>query len=934
MVIPKPTITSSSVVGSGISIIGRPPKLALLRRKNKQRVVLGRDGKEQSIGTIIESLDRSGGEHTQELETKSDSAGPKLDQTSANMTGSATNIIAVARATMPKPLSLAQAFGAEEPSSIAVDSLHQQPKEEQAYIAVEENTKQPWYHCMLPDCTGTSAPEDIVENELLTAEETERRQEEEQDTGNSSPMGGGEPTTLVFRTSAPDDDVRDASLADNEERDSDGTDYNDASNALSPTAAVNAAVSATNAPNQRQHRRIQSDVGSPTTPIEGLPDTFFSTGSFESISGLSLASYGTTASAMLGGLDYDENDEKVISTIMDDKDDESVVSSIDGDEDPADPCRPPSAVEQSQPVPPAPTSIAAEIESRRQQNLEVPIIHVTSHSIDDGDHASIGTRSTKASSHRHDDDYSVISEDASMASAMRRNRELNAVPLKKIKHMIKEGRMTEDERKHMLELRSAIKSFGRHDLNVAHTLVTAGDYYTEASDYDRALSLHKEALTIYSTKLGDHDPRSVDCKVRIARVQLKQGKVDEALGTFCQSMHMREALMGEEHPSVGEVRMHVAEIQRGKGHAKEAAREVKKALRGYREAYGDDHPRVADAVESIAELYTDMGEHEKANLIYSEMVKLRAAIDGHESVSVSKALLKWSSSFEALGNSSRALKLMKQAYAALVKQEGLAGATTAEALEGVGQIYATIGRKDKAIKAYTRVLNIRRQTLGENDPLTASTFVTIGRTLKEVNQPEKSLKCMKRAMSIYTHYDKTRKSNEKTNEDIVAIADSLHQVGLTFEDHGDNSLALKAFSKEMSLRKAAHYVDRRRIARVLNAVGVIQCKRGKFKNAMEFFTEALVNMDTTGGRNATFAATLFNVGLALEKTGETQKAFQTYAETLMMYKAEGLTEDNPMVSKVINKIKKNPSIQIEVPVAINGKLPCSLLDGDGQQFEC
>lgn len=521
-----------------------------------------------------------------------------------------------------------------------------------------------------------------------------------------------------------------------------------------------------------------------------------------------------------------------------------------------------------------------------------------------------------------------------MASAMRRNRELDAVPLKKIKHMFMEGRMTEDERKHMLELRSAIKSFGRHDLNVAHTLVTAGDYYTEASDYDRALSLHREALTIYSTKLGDHDPRSVDCKVRIARVQLKQGKVDEALGTFCQSMHMREALMGEEHPSVGEVRMHVAEIQRGKGHAKEAAREVKKALRGYREAYGDDHPRVADAVESIAELYTDMGEHEKANLIYSEMVKLRAAIDGHESVSVSKALLKWSWSFEALGNSSRALKLMKQAYAALVKQEGLAGATTAEALEGVGQIYATIGRKDKAIKAYTRVLNIRRQTLGENDPLTASTFVTIGRTLKEVNQPEKSLKCMKRAMSIYTHYDKTRKTNEKTNEDIVAIADSLHQVGLTFEDHGDNSLALKAFSKEMSLRKAAHYVDRRRIARVLNAVGVIQCKRGKFKNAMEFFTEALVNMDTTGGRNATFAATLFNVGLALEKTGETQKAFQTYAETLMMYKAEGLTEDNPMVSKVINKIKKNPSIQIEVPVAINGKLPCSLLDGDGQQFEC
>ena len=829
------------------------------------------------------------------------------------MTWLAAGGAAVAPAT--RPVTLSQAFAAEESSPTVVNSHHQPKEGEQAHAVAEDDIQQPWYHCMLPDCSGTSSlPEEGVENELLATEEAERRQEDEgQETEGPSATDGA---ASIFRASEPDAGVRDTSLCDEEERDAEDTD----------TTSVS---------NERQHRRSLSDVVTPTTPIEGIPDTFFSTGSFESISGLSLASYGTTASAMLGGLDYDENDEKVISTIMDERDDESVISSIDGDEDPADSGAPLSMIEQPQPFAPGPTSIAAEIESRRKQNLEVPIIHGASHCADDGDHVSVSTQSTKTSAHKHDDDCSVISEDASMASAMRRNRELNAVPLKKIKHMFKEGRMAEDERKHMLELRSAIKSFGRHDLNVAHTLVAAGDYYVkETSDYDRALGLHKEALTIYSAKLGDHDPRSVDCKVGIARVQLKQGKVDEALGTFCQSMHMREALMGDEHPSVGEVRMHVAEIQRGKGHAKEAAREVKKALRGFREAYGDDHPKVADAVESIAELYTDMGEHEKANLIYSEMVKLRAAIDGHESVSVSKALLKWSWSFEALGNSSRALKLMKQAYAALVKQEGLTGATTAEALEGVGQIYSTIGRKDKAIKAYTRVLNIRRQTLGENDPLTASTFVTIGRTLKEVNQPEKSLKCMKRAMSIYTHYEKTRKKNERTNDDIVAIADSLHQVGLAFEDHGDTSLALKAFSKEMSLRKAAHYVDKRRIARVLNAVGVIQCKRGKFKNAMEFFAEALVNMDSTGGRNATFAATLFNVGLALEKTGETQKAFQTYAETLMMYKAEGLGEDNPMVNKVINKIKKNPSIQIEVPIAINGKLPCSLLDGDSQQFEC
>lgn len=800
-----------------------------------------------------------------------------------------------------QPVSLAQAFGAKEaPEPVSENSVNAQPEGDQQNTFNDDAvTELPWYQCLLPDCSGGTTDE--AQNEMLHAEAVEEsRQDETQDVA-------GIMTISNRNASSPYEELRDGSFA--EER------HDDANKSPTTSTTSNDDVDG-------EHRRTRSEPNE----SDGLPDTFFSTGSFESISGLSLASYGTTASAMLGGFDYDEQDEKVLTNFLDDKDDDSVV---EGEEI--------GAVETPvQPSPPPPTSISAQIESRRQQNLQIPAVHCESNTTDDDDHASVSTGTTRSSRREgassRGDDYSVISEDASMVSALNRDRELNSIPLRKIKLMFKEGGMSDEERKHMLDLRSAIKSFGRHDLNVAHILVTTGDYYADESDYSKALSLHEEAFSIYSTKLGDHDSRSVDSKLRIARVQLMHGNVDDAMETFCQTIHMREALLGEEHPSVGEVRMHVAEIQRGKGHPKEAAREVKKALRGYREVYGDDHPIVADAVESIADLYTEMGDHEKANLIFSEIVKLRAAIDGHEAISVSKALIKWSWSFESLGNTSRALKLMKQAYSALVKQEGIAGATTAEALEGVGKIYATIGRKDKAIKAYTRVLNIRRQTLGENHPATAATFVTIGKTLRDVDQPDKSLKCMKRAMSIYSQYEKNKKKNEKSEDD-ATISDSLHQIGLTFEDHGENTLALKAFSREMSLRKSAHYCDKRRVARVLNAIGVIQCKRGKFKNAIEFFTEALVNMDSTGGRNATFAATLFNVGLALEKMGETEKAFQTYAETLMMYKVEGLGEENPMVSKVINKIKKNPNVEIEVPVAINGQLPCTLLD-DRNKFEC
>ena len=757
-----------------------------------------------------------------------------------------------------------------------------------------------WFFCLLPD---TTAVDDVFETPtLLTRDDAEEDRNSDSAAAETNREGRDETKNLI-----------------EENIDDDGSSFG-----ISPEDCSKRIA-------QISPKQGQSE-GSRT---EGLPDTLFSAGSFESISGLSMQSYGTTASAMLGGLDYDEKDEQVISNVLGGKDDESVIEE-DDHETPFTSAEFDCEAPRTRPTPLPATCVTAEIENRRERNLNTPTLFDIDSASNLAESSDLRSPSTYGGDTSCHDDSPMISEEGSICSVMRRDRERESIQVCEIKLKLKGRAVSDKERKHILELQSAIISFGVQDINVAHTLVTTGDFYASLSNFDRALSLHEEASSIYSAKLGDHDFRSIDSKVKIANMKLKVGRVDEAMETFCQVMYMRSALLGDDHMSVGEIRMRIAEIQRGKGHVKEAAKEVKKALKGYREVHGDDHPVVADAVECIAELYTEMGENEKANLIFSEIVKLRAAIDGQESSAVAQALIKWSWSFEAMGNTSRALKLMKQAYAALVKREGIAGAMTAEALEGVGKIYASMGRKDKAIKAYTRVLNIRRQALGEDHPTTAATFVTIGTALQEVGQSDKSMKCVKRAMGIYSDYCKKNSTeNKRENEFDSAVSDSLHQIGLTFENLGENSQALKAFSREMSLRKEAHYTNKIRTARVLNAIGIIQCKLGKFQNAMEFFTEALANMDSSGGRNATFAATLFNVGLALEKMGEIDQAYQAYAETIVMYKVQGLGEGNPLVDNVINKINKNPDAEVNINLDGYefGKLPCSILDNKSK-FEC
>ena len=69
--------------------------------------------------------------------------------------------------------------------------------------------------------------------------------------------------------------------------------------------------------------------------------------------------------------------------------------------------------------------------------------------------------------------------------------------------------------------------------------------------------------------------------------------------------------------------------------------------------------------------------------------------------------------------------------------------------------------------------------------------------------------------------------------------------------------------------------------------------------------------------------------------GEIDQAYQAYAETIVMYKVQGLGEGNPLVDNVINKINKNPDAEVNINLDGYefGKLPCSILDNKSK-FEC
>lgn len=474
------------------------------------------------------------------------------------------------------------------------------------------------------------------------------------------------------------------------------------------------------------------------------------------------------------------------------------------------------------------------------------------------------------------------------------------------------------------KLQNAMADFGRYDVRCATILSNIGQTYEDTNQSKVALQFYQQALRIFVVKMGDHSPESLDTKAQIGRILLSRGKLEEAMETYYEVICMKENLLGEMHVSVSDLHLAISNIFRSKGQPEKAVKETKKALRGYRETYGDEHDKVVVTIEEIASIYTEMGQHERANAILTQVVKLRAAVSGETHPDVAMSLIKLALSFQSLGDSTKALKTIKKAYSMQISNEGADSEVCMATLESIGKLYLSIGQNDKAVKTFTKLLTIRKRKLGKVSPSVAKSFVSLGVALREAGQVDRAMKLLKHAMSIYVNCN-------GLSDYTVEMVDVLSEIGTTHQAKGELADAAKAFYQEMAGRKrivGRHHKD---IADTLNRIGSVEHERGKCVLALQHFMKALTIYEKTDGRNSSYASTLVNAGLVLEDTGNKESAIEAYIEAVVIYRAEGLDDDHPILAEVISYAKKGGHKCCCTKSTCNS-VPCKSLYI--QQFSC
>jgi tetratricopeptide (TPR) repeat protein len=448
------------------------------------------------------------------------------------------------------------------------------------------------------------------------------------------------------------------------------------------------------------------------------------------------------------------------------------------------------------------------------------------------------------------------------------------------------------------ELRHAVTEYGRFDVRCANITAALGDLYDENREFKQALRLHKDAVSVYSTKLGDDHQTTLNAKIRLAQVLENSGDFDSAICIFFHAMNMTKALQGEKVPAAADITCQIAGTLRKKGKHELAIKTLKRALKTYREALGDTHPSVSTTVDSIASLYITISDFSKASAILEEVVKLKAATMGMASKEVAASLSELATSYECAEQYSKAMKNLKKAYKIYADLVGESGEKAILTLERIALIYQATAQFKKAAIAYLGVLRGRKRALGGSHPTVADTYFHLGVSLRESNQQDKAFKCMKQALNIYV-------GEGKDMHDVEMIAEVMHELAIIHKANHNMGDAIKTFKQEIAVRRKLGQPEYPFIAQTLNHLGVAEFETKNHTRALNYFMEALTIYEKRGTVLGTdFAEVLYNTGLVFESLRNRQRARDAFLEAARIFKDNGYAEIHPHYAKVMGKLRR------------------------------
>jgi len=472
-------------------------------------------------------------------------------------------------------------------------------------------------------------------------------------------------------------------------------------------------------------------------------------------------------------------------------------------------------------------------------------------------------------------------------------------------------------------LRISKAKLGEDHLDVADTYEQIAISSKLLARFDDAKNYYEKSLSVRMQIIGASDVKSAALIHELGLLYLQQeSKMDDAERAFKESIRIRSLQAGED-ALLAESMYNLGRVYTSRGDNINALKYLEGSLRIRKSKHVSSDIQTADNFQSLGLVHFSMGSFDKsvycydkaaqiytevhgdrnndhvawslvrkggslragkhyhdAMLCYSESLDIRKSIDGPtSSTTESGDILSYMGDlYSELGDDTNASSSYASALSIYRQALGSKHQTVADVLQKMADHFVKVREFERGYSCVKEALVLRQVLLGEDDIKTGDSQYCKGKILFQWIDYAEAVSCFERAHNIYKQLGRTH----------INIANSNFYLGCISEWKGEYNLAVQYLRDSLSGRQEALGEMDSEVAENLVRLGHVYLKTGERDLAVATFTDCLKIREASRGKDKAskilVADALFDLGIAIKETSDTQRSMQLFNDALKDYK--------------------------------------------------
>ena len=452
------------------------------------------------------------------------------------------------------------------------------------------------------------------------------------------------------------------------------------------------------------------------------------------------------------------------------------------------------------------------------------------------------------------------------------------------------------------------------------TLKALASAYVATGNNEMALFYFKEALSMRKDRsIGQTDKDSeADLQLRLGKLHLEQYEYAEALACLKNSLKLqRQSRLSMNERKLGDILQCMGSSLLELKQFQEARVSLLSALKILERSRGDGS-EMLNTTYLLGRVNEDEKSYDKAIIWFDKSLGILNRMDVKDQKMNARITFRIGMVKFGVKEYDDALSFVEEAKIILAMEFGTSHYEYGRCLHSLGRIHFAMSKFSQSKESFQAALQILQQHTKPNDVELGDLLYRLGACLYELQQYQEAYSCLGESLQIgLVHAD----------EDSYELGDIQRYLGHVEYNLGKLRPAMEHFQNaiRIGLQAPEHRSDRtdcevllpcfaaciemaksnqnqERLAKLYHQQGSVLSRLQMFKKAMNSFFESIQCYKMLHGENhLSVANALFNVGVCLKETGDTDRAMKCFGRALAITKSQ-LGDDHAEVADTLQQM--------------------------------